>query len=156
MYDIAKLTHLISAIVWMGGMTFMLFALRPAAMATLQAQVRAELMVQVWKRFFAIVAVAVVVLLWSGTHMYTAAFRAAKAASGAGAVPLGWNLMLGLGMLMFLIFGHIYFASFRKFKRAVMATDWPAAGKTAGLIQTMVMLNFGLGWLAIIAVHLVR
>lgn len=156
MYDIAKLIHLVSAIIWMGGMTFMLFALRPAAMATLQAQMRAELMAQVWRRFFAMVAVAVVALLWSGTHMYTAAFRAAKAASGTGAVPLGWNLMLGLGMLMFLIFGHIYFASFRKFNRSVAAADWPAAGKAAGLIQTMVMLNFGLGWLAIVAVHLLR
>ena len=155
MYDIAKLIHLIAAIVWMGGMTFMIYALRPAAMATLQPQVRAELMAQVWKRFFAMVLAVIVLLLLTGTHMYTSAFKAFKAA-GAGSVPLGWHIMLALGMLMFLVFGHIYFAGFRKFKRGVAAADWPVAAKAAGQIQTLVMVNFVLGWLAIISVNLVR
>jgi uncharacterized membrane protein len=156
MYDIAKLLHLISAIVWMGGMTFMLFALRPAILAVMEPQPRARLMGEVWQRFFAIVAVAVLVLFATGTYLYTAAFKAAKAASGAGAVPLGWNLMLVLGMLMFLIFGHIYFAGFRKFKHAVAAAEWPLAAKAAAQIHTMVVINFVLGWLAIAAVRLVH
>jgi uncharacterized membrane protein len=159
MYDIAKLLHLISAIVWMGGMTFMLFALRPSVMALMEPQPRAQLMSEVWRRFFAIVAIAVVVLFATGTHMYTLVFQAAKVAKGAdgsGFVPLGWNLMLAIGMLMFLIFGHIYFAGFRKFKRAVAASQWPVAAKAAGQIQTLVMVNFVLGWLAIAAVRLVR
>jgi hypothetical protein len=87
MYDIAKLLHLISAIVWMGGMTFMLFALRPSVTALMEPQPRAQLMAEVWRRFFAIVAIAVVVLFATGTHMYTAAFKAAKAAGGGGSVP---------------------------------------------------------------------
>ncbi len=156
MYDIAKLLHLISAIVWMGGMTFMLYALRPALLAQLDAQQRARLMEQVWQRFFAMVAVAVVVLFATGTHLYTATFRAAKAAGAAGGVPLGWNLMLVIGMLMILVFGHIYFAGFRKFRRAVAAAEWPVAGKAAGLIHKLVVVNFVLGWLAIVAVRLVR
>lgn len=156
MYDFAKLLHLISAIVWMGGMTFMLLALRPAILAVMEPQPRARLMGEVWQRFFAIVAVAVLVLFSTGTYLYTAAFKAAKAASGAGTVPLGWNLMLVLGMLMFLIFGHIYFAGFRKFKRAVAAAEWPVAAKAAGQIHTLVVLNFVLGWLAIAAVRLVH
>jgi uncharacterized membrane protein len=160
MYDIAKLLHLISAIVWMGGMTFMLFALRPAITAQMQPQPRALLMAEVWKRFFAMVAVAVLVLFATGTHLYTSTFKAAKAATaatgGGGSVPLGWNLMLAIGILMFLIFGHIYFAGFRKFKRAVAAGEWPVAAKAAGLIHKMVVANFVLGWLAIAAVRLVR
>jgi uncharacterized membrane protein len=160
MYDIAKLLHLISAIIWMGGMTFMLFALRPAITAQMQPQPRALLMAEVWQRFFAMVAVAVLVLFATGTHLYTATFKAAKAAAaatgGGGSVPLGWNLMLAIGIVMFLIFGHIYFAGFRKFKRAVAAGEWPVAAKAAGLIQKMVMTNFVLGWLAIAAVRLVR
>ena len=156
MYDIAKLLHLISAIVWMGGMTFMLFALRPAVTALMEPQPRASLMGEVWRRFFAIVAVAAVVLFASGTHLYTSAFKAAKAAGGTGSVPLGWNLMLIFGMLMILLFGHIYFAGFRKFKRAVAAAEWPAAAKSAGQIQRLVVINFALGWLASVSVRVVH
>ena len=61
MYDILKLLHLAAAIVWMGGMTFMLFALRPAALLALESQPRARLMVQVWQRFFRLVLGAIVV-----------------------------------------------------------------------------------------------
>ena len=156
MYDYAKLLHLIAGIVWMGGMTFMLFSLRPAAIAVMDTQPRALLMGEVWKRFFALVLAAIVLLFTTGTHLYTATFRAAKMATGAGSVPLGWNIMLVLGLVMMLIFGHIYFAGFKKYKRAVAAGDWPLAAKAAGLIHTMTLINFSLGWLAIVAVRLVR
>ena len=156
MYESIKLLHLIAAIVWMGGMTCLLFAVRPAALGTLDAQPRARLMVQIWRRFFAMVAVAVVLLLATGGHLYSSAFRAARAAGGSGGLPLGWNLMLAIGLLMFLIFGHIYFAGFKKFSRAVAAAEWPLAGKTAGLIHKLVVANFVLGWLAIICLRLVH
>jgi len=156
MYDYAKLLHLVAGIVWMGGMTFMLFALRPAALAALDAQPRAILMGEVWKRFYILVLLAIVALFTTGTHLYTATFRAAKAAVGQGSVPLGWNIMLVLGLIMMLIFGHIYFAGFKKYKRAVAAGEWPIAAKAAGLMHTMTLINFTLGWLAILAVRLVR
>ena len=156
MYDYAKLLHLIAGIVWMGGMTFMLFALRPAAIAAMEAQPRLILMGQVWKRFYAMVLASIVVLFATGTHLYTATFRATRLATGDGGVPLGWNIMLVLGLVMMLIFGHIYFAGFKKYKRAVAAGDWPLAAKAASLIHTMTLINFSLGWLAIVAVRLVR
>lgn len=156
MYDYAKLLHLIAGIVWMGGMTFMLFALRPAAIAAMEAQPRAILMGEVWKRFFALVLAAIVLLFTTGTHLYTQTFRATRLATGDGGVPLGWNIMLVLGLVMMLIFGHIYFAGFKKYKRAIAAGDWPLAAKAASLIHTMTLVNFSLGWLAIVAVRLVR
>ncbi len=156
MYDIAKLIHLVAGIVWMGGMTFMLLALRPAALALMEPQPRARLMGEVWRRFFAIVLVAIAALFFSGSHLYTAAFKASKLASGVGSVPLGWNVMLVLGITMMLIFGHIYFAGFRKFQRAVAAAEWPIAAKAAGQIHKLVLANFVLGWVAIAAVRLVR
>ena len=156
MYDYAKLLHLIAGIVWMGGMTFMLFALRPAAIAVMDAQPRALLMGEVWKRFFALVLAAIVLLFTTGTNLYTQTFRATRLATGDSGVPLGWNIMLVLGVVMMLIFGHIYFAGFKKYKRAVAAADWPLAAKAAGLIHTMTLINFSLGWLAIVAVRLVR
>ena len=156
MYDYAKLLHLIAGIVWMGGMTFMLFALRPAALVSLDAQPRALLMGEVFKRFYILVLLAIALLFTTGTHLYTATFRAAKLATGQGSVPLGWNVMLVLGLSMMLIFGHIYFAGFKKYKRAVAASQWPVAAKAAGLMHTMTLVNFTLGWLAIVAVRLVR
>ena len=156
MYDYAKLLHLIAGIVWLGGMTFMLFALRPAAVAAMEPQARAVLMGHVWQRFYALVLAAIVVLFATGTHLYTATFRAAKLATGTGGVPLGWNVMLVLGLAMMLVFGHIYFASFKKYKRAIAAAQWPLAAQAGGLIHKMTMLNFTLGWLAILAVRLLR
>ena len=156
MYEISKLIHLVAAIAWMGGMTFMLVALRPAAVAVLLPPERLRLMGGVWKRFFAVVLVSIVALFTTGTNLYTTAFRAAKAATGQGSVPLGWNIMLVLGLLMMLIFGHIFFAGYAKFKRAAAVSDWTLAGRAAAQIHVLMIVNFTLGWLAILAVRLVR
>jgi uncharacterized membrane protein len=156
MANVLQLLHLIAAIVWMGGMTFMLFALRPAALALLEPQPRLRLMGEVWRRFFAIVGVAVLVLLATGGHMFAVGFKAMKTATGTGSVPFGWVVMLVLGVVMCLIFGHIYFAGLRKFQRFVAAAQWPEAGKTAAQIHTMVVTNFVLGWVAIVAMRLLH
>ena len=80
MIDFVKLIHLAAAIFWMGGMAFMLLALRPAAAALLQQPERL-MMGAVWKRFFPIVLVSIVTLFATGTNLYTTAFRAIKAAA---------------------------------------------------------------------------
>ncbi len=156
MYDSIKLLHLVAGILWMGGMTFMLFALRPAALEVLEPQVRARLMGVVWRRFFNLVLVAIAILLLTGGHMYMSAFKAAQSSGGAGSLPLGWSLMLIIGLIMVLIFGHVYFAGFGKFKRALAANEWPVAAQAAAQINRLVILNFVLGWLAIAAVRLVH
>ncbi len=156
MYDIVKLLHLIAAIVWMGGMAFMLVALRPAAIAVLDGPTRLRLMGAVWQRFFLAVALSIVVLFTTGTNLYTILFRATKLASGTGGVPLGWNIMLALGLLMMLVFAHIYFAGYAKFKRASAGGDLVLASKAATTIHTLMLINFVLGWLAIAAVRLVH
>lgn len=155
MIDFVKLIHLVAAIFWMGGMAFMLLALRPAAVALLQPPERLMLMGGVWKRFFPIVLVSIVALFTTGTNLYTTAFRAIKAATGQGSVPLGWNAMLVFGLLMMAIFAYIYWVAYPKFKRAMAALDWPAAGKAAAQVHICMVINFALGWLAIIAVRMV-
>jgi len=102
------------------------------------------------------VLLSIVALFFTGMNLYTATFRATRLATGDGGVPLGWNIMLVLGLIMMLVFGHIYFAGFKKYKRAVAAGEWPVAAKAAGLMHTMTLINFTLGWLAILAVRLVR
>jgi uncharacterized membrane protein len=156
MIDFVKLIHLVAAIFWMGGMAFMLLALRPAAITLLQPPERLMLMEAAWKRFFPIVLVSIVALFTTGTNLYTTAFRAIKAATGQGAVPLGWNVMLVLGLLMMVIFAYIYWVAFAKFKRAMAALDWSLAGTVAAQVHMWMVINFALGWLAIAAVRLVR
>ena len=156
MIDLVKLTHLVAAIFWMGGMAFMILALRPAAVALLQPPERMMLMAGVWKRFFPIVIVSIVLLFGTGTNLYTSTFRAIKEATGQGSVPLGWNIMLVLGLLMIALFGHIYFVGYARFKRAMAVQDWPVAGKAAAQIHVFMLANFGWGWLAIAVVRLVR
>lgn len=147
-YTLSKLLHLSAAIVWLGGMTFMLQALRPVAAQLLQPPARAPLMANVMGRFFTLVWLSIAVLLVTGVGMLMSV--------GMKAAPLGWHLMLGIGLLMFAIFGHLYFGPFRRLKLALAATDWPEAGRRLGQIQKMVQINFALGWLAVAAVLLLR
>lgn len=145
MYSSAKFLHLAAAIIWLGGMAFMLLALRPS-LPVLEPAPRLALLAQVLRRFFALVWASIAVLLLSGAYMF--------AHAGAQAAPLGWHLMAGIGVLMMLIFGHIYFALYRPLQRGVAAADWPGAGRRAKLIAKLVLLNFVLGWLAIAAIAL--
>jgi len=70
--------------------------------------------------------------------------------------PIGWHAMLGLGTLMCLIFGHLYFGPFRKLNRAITENDLAAAGLQLTKIHPLVLTNFVLGWLAIGAVVIWR
>lgn len=148
MYALSKLLHLSAAIVWLGGMTFMLLALRPVAAAQLPPPARAPLLAAVMGRFFLLAWLSIAILLLTGVGMLMSV--------GMKAAPLGWHLMLGIGLLMFAIFGHLYFGPFRRLKLAVAASDWPEAGRRFGQLHTMVQINFALGWLAIACVMLWR
>ena len=144
MYTLFKFFHLVAAVVWLGGMSFMLLALRPSLPVLEAPPQRLKLLVTVLRRFFAAVWAAVGVLLLSGTYMYGHA--------DAQAAPLGWHLMSGIGVLMFLVFGHLYFSPWRRLRQAVAASDWPAAAGCATLIARLVSVNFVLGWLAVAAI----
>lgn len=144
MYTLFKFFHLVAAIVWLGGMGFMLLALRPSLPVLEAPPQRLKLLVTVLRRFFAAVWAAVGVLLLSGAYMYGHA--------DAQAAPLGWHLMSGIGVLMFLVFGHLYFSPWRRLQQAVAASDWPAAAGHATLIARLVSVNFVLGWLAVAAI----
>lgn len=122
----------------------MLFALRPAAADVLTPPQRLPLMAQALQRFFALVWVSVIILLLTGLAMLLAV--------GMKNAPAGWHAMLGIGLVMFALFGHLYFGPFRRLKHAVSAADWPEGGQRAGQIATLAMVNLVLGILAIAAV----
>jgi uncharacterized membrane protein len=144
MHALMKFLHLAAAIAWLGGISFMLFALRPAAAEQLAPPQRLPLIVQVLRRFFVGVWVSVAILLLTGLAMLLAV--------GMKNAPTGWHLMFGLGLVMFALFGHLYFGPFRRLKLAVSASDWPEGGRRVGQIATLAMANLALGALAIAAV----
>ena len=147
MNTLMNFLHVSAAIVWLGGVSFMLFAFRPAAMALPPPQ-RLPLMAQVLRRFFMLVWPCIGLLLVTGLVMLLGV--------GMRQAPVGWHLMLGIGLLMFALFGHLYFGPFRRLRSAVAAADWPEAGQRVGQIAKLAQLNLALGALAIAAVTLWR
>lgn len=150
LYATLKLLHVLSIVVWIGGMVFAHFFLRPAVQ-TLDAPTRLRLMHATLQRFFQAVLVAVAVVLVSGLWMIG---RVAKETVQAGLsfnMPLNWTIMATLGIVMMLIFGHIRFALFKRLSRAVATEDWPAGATALAGIRTAVSINLALG-VGIIAV----
>jgi uncharacterized membrane protein len=147
MNNLMNFLHVSAAIVWLGGVSFMLFALRPAAMDLPPPQ-RLPLMALVLKQFFRLVWVCIGLLLATGLVMLLSV--------GMKQAPVGWHLMLGIGLLMFAVFGHLYFGPYRRFRAAAEAADWPLAGQKLGQIAKLAQLNLVLGALAIAAVALWR
>lgn len=141
MSALLKFMHIAASIAWLGGIGFMLVALRPAAGALLAPPQRLPLIAQVLSRFFVLVWVTIAVLLLTGLGMLLAV--------GLKNAPLGWHVMLGLGLLMFALFGHLYFGPFRRLKLAVQAADWPEGGRRVGQIATLATVNLVLGAIAI-------
>lgn len=136
--------HLAATIFWMGGMAFMVLALRPVLAQQLAPPQRLPLLAAVLKRFFAVVAASIAVLLATGLAMLMQ--------TGMAKAPPGWHAMLALGLAMMLVFGHIFFSPYRRLKLAIAAADWPEGGRRAQQIALLVKINLGLGWLAIAAV----
>ena len=145
MLELTKLLHLAAAILWLGGMGFVLLALRPAATATLAPPQRLPLMAAVMRRFFVVVWICIFVLLITGVAML--------AITGLRGAAPGWRAMFGIGLVMFAVFAYLSFVPFRRLRRAVAAQDWPTGGAQIRQIASLVVLNFVLGWLAIFALR---
>ena len=148
MRNLLLFLHVAAAIFWMGGMAFAVIALRPALHEQLQPPQRLPLMVLVLRRFFAVVIASIAVLLATGVPLLLQV-------PGAQA-PRGWHVMAALGVLMMLVFGHLFFVPWRHLRRAVEAGDWAQGGRRMNTITLLVKINLGLGWLAIAAVLLWR
>jgi|TARA_B110000879_G_C11032736_1_gene455571 uncharacterized membrane protein len=143
-YSILKLAHLLSIIVWIGGMVFAHFFLRPAV-ATMEAPQRVRLMHDVLGRFFKAVLYAAGLTLVSGLWMIARVAKQTVQAGGSFQMPIEWTVMAALGILMVLIFGHIRFALYKKLDRAVTAADWIAGGAALASIKLWVGINIALG-----------
>jgi len=138
----ALIVHILSALVWVGGMFFAHQVLRPAA-AALDPALRLPLWARVFDRFFAWVIAAIVLLLASGYALVFGLY------GGFRAVPLYVNLMQAVGIVMIALFFHLYFAPWRRFRRAVARQDWAESGRQLGQIRTIVTVNLVLGLIVV-------
>jgi uncharacterized membrane protein len=145
--ELALTLHVFAAIIWVGGMFFNHLALRPAAQ-TLSPELRLPLLEKVLRRFLNWAGLSVVVLFLSGAKLW--------GQTPPGQAPLGWQIMLIVGLIMFAIYGHLRFAAFKKFQRAVVASDWSDAARRMQLVRAMVLTNLVLGFLIIAAVLLLK
>ena len=141
MRAILLLLHLSGVIVWVGGMFFAHFCLRPVAASQLPPPQRLPLLAAVLGRFFTVVAASIVAILASGF--------ASMGAAGFGQAPIHWHVMAGIGLAMAAIFGVIYFRHFPRLKAGVAAQDWPAAGAAMNRIRILVATNLLLGALTV-------
>ena len=143
-YAALKTIHLLSVMVWMGGMVFVQLFLRPA-LVKLDAADRVRLMHEVLTRFFNAVLVAAGLILASGGWMIGRTARQMAQSGVKFNMPLEWMVMALLGVVMMLIFGHIRFVLYKRLSQAVTAAAWPAGAAALASIRTWVMVNLGLG-----------
>jgi uncharacterized membrane protein len=153
-YAALKTVHVLAIIVWIGGMVFAHFFLRPAV-ARLDPPVRLRLMHDVLDRFFRAVLVAALLTLASGVWMLGRVAKQVVQSGGRFEMPLAWTVMAVLGVAMVAIFMHIRFALYKRLSRAVAASDWPAGAAALGQIRLWVSVNMALG-LVVLLVTLMR
>ena len=134
----ALILHVLSAVIWVGGMFFALLVLRPAS-GPLDPAARLALWERVFGRFFPWVFAAIVLLLASGYAMVFGVFGGFR---GAG---LHVHIMQATGIVMMLAFLHLYFAPWRRFRAALAREDRAGAARQLDQIRWIVTLNLVLG-----------
>ncbi|MDH4284902.1 MAG: CopD family protein [Gallionellaceae bacterium] len=137
------LLHLLGAIVWIGGMFFAHYCLRPAAVETLEPPKRLPLMEATLRRFFRYVAASVLALLGTGFALFlpVSIHRA----------PIGWHIMFALGIVMALVFMYIWVVLYPRLREHCATTAWPLAGQILNSIRRLVALNLVLGLCTVVA-----
>jgi uncharacterized membrane protein len=132
--SLALVLHVLSAIVWVGGMFFALVVLRPAS-GPLDPGTRLALWQRVFGGFFPWVWAAIFLLLASGFVLMF----------GGYAVGPHVHAMMAIGIVMILIFLHLYFAPWKRFRAALAAGDNPGAAAQLNQIRILVTVNLVLG-----------
>ena len=123
-----------AAIVWVGGMFFAYVVLRPAAGSSSPRR-GSTLWRGVFARFFPWVWASMLALLLSGYGMLLLGL------GGFAGAGLHVHLMQALGLVMMALFGHLYFAPWRRLQRALEQGDAAAAAGQLGQIRRIVLIN---------------
>jgi uncharacterized membrane protein len=136
--------HILSAVIWIGGMFFAHIALRPAAATLLDPPLRLPLMSQVLGRFFPWVWVAIILLWATGLWLILGVY------GGMGKTAIYIHIMLTIAALMTVLFAYIFFIPFLRMKQAVHQEDFKQAGQNLARIRQIIGTNLWLGLITII------
>jgi len=136
--------HILSAVVWVGGMFFAHFALRPAANSLLEPPARLPLMSQVLGHFFPWVWLSIVLLWITGGWLIFGFF------GGMGNIDVSIHIMLTIAIIMTIVFIYLFFIPFPKLKQAIAEGTFPEAGKYLATIRQLIVVNLWLGLITII------
>lgn len=145
---VAEYLHILGFTVWIGGMFFAYMALRPVAASQLEGPQRLALWAGVFGKFFPWVWASVALILLTGLHMLVKI--------GGMAAPHYAMAMLALGVVMMLIFAHVFFGPYKKLKRAVGEQNWKAGGAALAQIRMLIGINLIIGLATIAVVFLGR
>jgi uncharacterized membrane protein len=135
--------HIVAAVIWVGGMAFAYLVLRPSA-GPLEPPLRLGLWRRVFGRFLPLVWASVIALLASG---YGMAFGFLGGVRGAG---LHVHIMQGTGILMMMLFFHLFFAPWKRFGRALDGGALPEAARNLDQIRVIVLINLVLGLVTVV------
>jgi len=136
--------HVLAVVIWVGGMFFAYVILRPVAAELLEPPDRLTLWNRTFQRFFIWVWAAVLILPTTGYWIIFQVY------GGMDSVGLYIHVMQGLGILMILLYLHVYFAPYRRLQRAVAANDFENAGRHLNQIRTIIGINLTLGFIVIV------
>jgi uncharacterized membrane protein len=141
--------HASAAAIWVGGMFFLFMVLRPStspstSTTALDTQARLALWHRVLRRYFIWVWLSIVALLASGFSMVFFGF------GGLVAVRVYVRAMMMIGMTMTALHLWLYFAPWRRFRRALQTADWSRAEIGLPRIRMLVGVNLLLGLINVV------
>lgn len=139
MIAIALALHLVAAIIWVGGMFYAYMILRPVAASQLEPPVRLKLWSEVFQRFFVWVWSIVIIIPATGYYMIFANW------DGFTNLTLDIHIMHVLGIIMVLLYLHLYFAPYRRMNQALAENKIEEAANSLSQIRIIVMVNMLLG-----------
>lgn len=136
--------HILSAVIWVGGMFFAYMCLRPSVPGIEPPPERLRLWRRVFAKFFPWVSASIGMLIASGLAIIWFIFGSFE---GLG---MHIHMMIGLGVLMMAFFGHLEKGIWPKFRDAVDKDDFETGGQLLGKIRRIVGTNLILGLIVVV------
>lgn len=135
------LLHQLASIVWIGGMVFSHFFLRPVLKQSLEPPARIQLALGIFRRFFPWVWVCIATLWISGAWVAIVYYDHQ--------VSLHVFVMAGLALIMTGVFAYLFVVPYRKMQTAVEYENWRWASAKFSNIRKLMAVNLGLGLLTV-------